>query len=440
MARRTTRRRTRTTGTASSSSALEANSRVYAYALNHADQRVHPDRVVRQRLLAGVMALDWEEEKDRLWVVCDDTCGGVHGTFAIDTAAGRRRAPSSPRSTTSARPGCRTSTTRASRPRRAPSASEGSSRSSGPTTRRPAATRSGQGTLSCTPRVAQTVAFTSTAPTSPVVGQTYTAAATGGASGNPVVLSIAAALVRRLLDHRGGRPLRPPGQLRGPRRPGGQRRLRARLGPADDHRRQGADRDHPQRDRHDASGHGDGAHAGSRHADRQRGLPGRRCARRDRAADRRRRDAEPRRPERRHATHRRVVPGRHRLQLLGRHDQPAGPVDDGSDRAGRPRVGLRLVRRAGPGRVHVRLRGLAPHLPGPGAPVELGGRSDGDPDRHGGGRRLRDRDRRAGRHRPGGADGEGGRRQGRQDLQEPAVAALHGVRCPVGRGRPARSR
>ena len=48
------------------------------------------------------------------------------------------------------------------------------------------------GTLNCTPRVAQTVAFTSTAPSGPVVGQTYTAAATGGASGNPVVLSIAA--------------------------------------------------------------------------------------------------------------------------------------------------------------------------------------------------------------------------------------------------------
>lgn len=49
-----------------------------------------------------------------------------------------------------------------------------------------------QGTLNCTPIATQTVTFTSTAPTNPVVGQTYTPAATGGGSGNPVVISIAA--------------------------------------------------------------------------------------------------------------------------------------------------------------------------------------------------------------------------------------------------------
>ena len=68
--------------------ALEANSRVYAYALNHADNTFARIASFASGYTNGVMALDWEEEKDRLWVVCDDTCGGVHGTFAIDTTAG----------------------------------------------------------------------------------------------------------------------------------------------------------------------------------------------------------------------------------------------------------------------------------------------------------------------------------------------------------------
>jgi hypothetical protein len=68
--------------------ALEANSRVYAYALNHANNTFTRIASFASGYTNGVMALDWEEEKDRLWVVCDDTCGGRHGTFAIDTAVG----------------------------------------------------------------------------------------------------------------------------------------------------------------------------------------------------------------------------------------------------------------------------------------------------------------------------------------------------------------
>jgi hypothetical protein len=45
------------------------------------------------------------------------------------------------------------------------------------------------GTIDCTPPTAQNVTFSSTAPGSPVVGQTYAAAASGGASGKPIVLS-----------------------------------------------------------------------------------------------------------------------------------------------------------------------------------------------------------------------------------------------------------
>ena len=139
------------------------------------------------------MALDWEEERDQLWVVCDDTCGGRHATFQIETAAGANQGKFVAK-TYYERPGGMpnlnnegfTTTPRAECVAGVKPVFWSDDAATGGNAVR-------AGTLSCTPRVAQTVTFTSTAPTGPVVGQTYAAAATGGASGNPVVLGIAPA-------------------------------------------------------------------------------------------------------------------------------------------------------------------------------------------------------------------------------------------------------
>ena len=66
---------------------LESNSRVYAYALNHSGGFTRIASFASGYTL-GVMGLDWDEERDQLWVVCDDTCGGRHGVFSIETAVG----------------------------------------------------------------------------------------------------------------------------------------------------------------------------------------------------------------------------------------------------------------------------------------------------------------------------------------------------------------
>jgi hypothetical protein len=173
--------------------ALEANSRVYAYALNHANNTFTRIASFASGYTNGVMALDWEEEKDRLWVVCDDTCGGRHGTFAIDTAVGPTQ-------------GTFVAKKYYERPSGMPNLNN-----EGFTTTPRAECAGGvkpvfwtddaatgghavrAGTLSCTPRVAQHVGFTTPKPANPVVGETYSAAVNaGGASGNAVVLSIAA--------------------------------------------------------------------------------------------------------------------------------------------------------------------------------------------------------------------------------------------------------
>ncbi|MBJ7357405.1 lamin tail domain-containing protein [Nocardioides sp.] len=172
--------------------ALEANSRVYAYALNHADNTFTRIASFASGYTNGVMALDWEEEQDRLWVVCDDTCGGLHATFEIDTAAGATQ-------------GTFVAAHYYERPSGMPNLNN-----EGFTTTPRAECAGGvkpvfwtddaatggnavrAGTLPCTPRDDQIVSFTTSAPASPVVGDSYTVAATGGASGNPVVLAVAA--------------------------------------------------------------------------------------------------------------------------------------------------------------------------------------------------------------------------------------------------------
>ncbi len=142
--------------------ALEANSRVYAYALNHATNGYTRIASFASGFPLGAMALDWEEEKDRLWVACDDTCGGIHATFRIDTTAGPTQ-------------GTFVAQKYYERPAGMPNLNN-----EGFTTTPRAECAGGvkpvfwtddaatggnavrAGTLSCTPRTAQTVAFTST--------------------------------------------------------------------------------------------------------------------------------------------------------------------------------------------------------------------------------------------------------------------------------------
>ena len=316
---------------------------VYAYALNHADNTFTRVATFFSGFSTGVMALDYEPETKRLWVVCDDTCTGRHAVFAIDTAAGPNQGKFRPLHYYERPAGMPNLNNEgfAVTPRSEcvggtkPVFWSDDSQTGGNALR--------SGTLSCTPRVAQTVSFTTTAPSGPVVGQTYTAAATGGASGNPVVLSIAAgsagvcsiagAVVR--FDHPGSCVVRADQAGNDDFAPGSAQQtitvvkaltqtipsvtattLRATVTV----RTPGAGTPTGS-----VAFLVDGVLAGTAP------LTGGR------------RDAEPRRPGRRHAAHRRVVPGRHRLQLLRWHDQPPGPVHDRPSGAGRaprqPRAG-----------------------------------------------------------------------------------------------------
>lgn len=165
--------------------ALEANSRIYAYALNHADNTFTRITSFASGYTLGAMALDWEAEKNRLWVACDDTCGGIHGTFQIQ--AGEFKAVKyyeRPAGMPNLNNEGFTTTPRAECVGGFKPVYWSDDAATGGNAIR-------SGTISCTPRTAQTVTITSTKPSSGVVGQTYAVTATGGASGNPVVLSVA---------------------------------------------------------------------------------------------------------------------------------------------------------------------------------------------------------------------------------------------------------
>lgn len=171
---------------------LESNGMVYAYALNHANNTYTRVATFFSGFSTGVMGLDFDRSTNQLWTVCDDTCTGRSAVWAIDTAAGPNQGKFRPLHyyerpagmpnlnnegfTTTPRSECVGGSK--------PVFWSDDSQTGGNALR--------AGTLTCTPRVAQTVAFTSTKPASAVVGQTYAATATGGASGNPVVLSVAA--------------------------------------------------------------------------------------------------------------------------------------------------------------------------------------------------------------------------------------------------------
>lgn len=169
---------------------LEANGTVYAYALNQSSDTYTRVATFASGLPAA-MELHWEAETQKLWVVCDDTCQGRSATFAIDTTPG------------SATLGRFKATSYYDRPATMPNLNN-----EGFTTTPRAECLAGvkpvfwaddgdtgtftirQGTLGCSTPPAQTVTITSAAPTPGAVGSTYTVTATGGASGNPVVLSI----------------------------------------------------------------------------------------------------------------------------------------------------------------------------------------------------------------------------------------------------------
>ena len=170
---------------------VEQNGMVHAYALD-----LTSNGFTRVASFASgfpaVMELHFEKETQKLWVVCDDTCQGRSARFDVETAAGATQGTFVPVKyyerpsgmanlnnegfTTTPRSEC------VGGVKPVFWADDGNTGGN--------ALRSG--TLSCTNPAAQTVTFSTTAPAGPVVGQTYTPAASGGGSGNPVVISLAA--------------------------------------------------------------------------------------------------------------------------------------------------------------------------------------------------------------------------------------------------------
>ena len=162
---------------------VEATGRVYAYALDQGSDAY--TRVASFASgFASVMELSFEPETQKLWVVCDDTCQGRSATFDVTSAgvfaadAYYERPTGMPNLnnegfTLAPRAECVAGSK--------PVFWSDDSSTGGYALR--------EGTVRCTPRLEQSVTFTSTPPAGPVVGQTYAVATSGGASGNPVVVS-----------------------------------------------------------------------------------------------------------------------------------------------------------------------------------------------------------------------------------------------------------
>ncbi|HCB04290.1 MAG TPA: lamin tail domain-containing protein [Nocardioides sp.] len=169
---------------------VEQNGMVYAYALD-----LTGSGFTRVASFASgfpsVMELSFEQETQQLWVVCDDTCQGRTARFDVDTAAGASQGTFVPVEyyerpsgmanlnnegfTTAPRSECSGGLK--------PAFWSDDNDTGGNSLR--------EGTVTCQDREVQPVTFTSTAPVNPTVGQSYTPAATGGASGNAVVISVA---------------------------------------------------------------------------------------------------------------------------------------------------------------------------------------------------------------------------------------------------------
>ena len=172
---------------------VENDGKVYAYALD-----LTGNSYTRVASFASgfpaVMDLSFEKETQKLWVVCDDTCQGRSARFDVSTTAGPDLGKFVPVKYYERPSGMANLNSEgfAAAPRSEcaggvkPVFWSDDSDTGGNSIR--------QGTLNCTDPAPQTVTFSTTAPSNPVVGQTYTptASSTGG-SGNPVVVSIAAA-------------------------------------------------------------------------------------------------------------------------------------------------------------------------------------------------------------------------------------------------------
>ena len=161
---------------------------------NHADNSYTRVATFFSGFSTGVMALDYEPETKRLWVVCDDTCRPLARRVRDRHVAGPNQGTFSPlHYGTQRRPGNAEPQQRGLRRHAAVRVRGRVKPASGRTTRRPVATH-------CAPARSAAPLGTRRRWRSParrpatVVGQTMSAAAaTGGASGNAVVLSIAAA-------------------------------------------------------------------------------------------------------------------------------------------------------------------------------------------------------------------------------------------------------
>ncbi|MDX3070853.1 lamin tail domain-containing protein [Streptomyces sp. MI02-7b] len=63
---------------------VEGTGMIYGYVLQDAGTFTRVASVSSG--MAGVMELQWEPQASRLWVVCDDTCGGRHRTMRVDAS------------------------------------------------------------------------------------------------------------------------------------------------------------------------------------------------------------------------------------------------------------------------------------------------------------------------------------------------------------------
>lgn len=166
---------------------VEATGNVHAYALDLTSNSFQQVATFDSGF-PSVIDLSYDPEKKKLWVECDNTCNGQTQLFDVNgsgafaaTNAYERPSGLGNFNNEGFTPAARSECVGGVKPVFWADDSDDSTHSLR------------QGTLSCTAVQAQTVTFGTTAPTNPVVGQTYSPTATGGGSGNPVVVSIAAA-------------------------------------------------------------------------------------------------------------------------------------------------------------------------------------------------------------------------------------------------------
>ncbi|MCW2752329.1 MAG: cell wall protein [Aeromicrobium sp.] len=162
--------------------AVEDTGNLYAFALDSSGGTSHKLATISSGF-AHLADVNFDPERQRIWAVTDDTFDGKtsqlkiqNGAFVIDTAYDR---PAGMANLNNEGLAIAPQSRCVAGKKEVLWADDGDDDGHSLRT----------GTIDCTAPVAQNVAFTTTAPSSPVVGQTYAAAATGGGSGNAVVLS-----------------------------------------------------------------------------------------------------------------------------------------------------------------------------------------------------------------------------------------------------------